>query len=130
MLSIILYIALIGLGGYMAYSQLQKDRRCSQPATGTVVGRDTMRVRGAKGRRTRHYAPVVEFIADGQTVRVTADVDSIFAGKFKDGDALEISYNPQNAEEMVAKGKSFRSNVLGGGLLILLGLLGLYLRIR
>lgn len=130
MATILISILMLALGGYMVFSQLQKDRRCSQPATATVVGRETKRVRSGKGRRSTHYAPVLEFEADGQTVRVTADVDSIFAGKYKDGATLEIRYNPQKPEETVVQGKSFRSGVLGGGLLMLLGILALYFSIK
>ena len=68
MATILISILMLALGGYMVFSQLQKDRRCSQPATATVVGRETKRVRSGKGRRSTHYAPVLEFEADGQTV--------------------------------------------------------------
>ena len=130
MSKIIVYILLIALGGYMAYAQIVKDRRCSQPAIATVVGRETKRVRGSRGRRTTHYVPVVEFPADGQTVRAAADIDSIFAKKYKDGDTLEIRYNPHNPEEIVVQGKSFRSAVLGGGLRALIGIAGMSLSLR
>ena len=127
---IIVYILLIAMGGYMAYAQIVKDRRCSQPAIATVVGRETKRVRGSKGRRTTHYVPVVEFPADGQTVRAAADIDSIFAKKYKDGDTLEIRYNPDKPEVFVVQSKSFRSGVLGGGLLALIGIAGMILSLR
>ena len=125
-MKIVFCVLLIALGGYMVYSQLKKGSRCSQPATATIVGRERKRVRNSR-RTSTHYAPVVEFAAGGQTVRATADVDSIFAGKYKDGDTLEIRYNPDQPEEIVVQGKSFRSGVLGGGFLILIGLMGLFL---
>ena len=127
MLKYIFCAFLIILGGYMAYIQLSKGKRCSQPATATIVGRDTKRVRGYKGRRSTHYTPVVEFEADGETVQATADVDSIFPNKYKDGNELEIRYNPDQPNEIIVKGKSFRSGVLGGAFLILLGIAGLFL---
>ena len=127
---IFVMILVIAAGGYMMFSQLKKDGRCSQPATATVVGRERNRRRGYKGHRTTHYSPVVEFTADGQTVRATADVESIFAGKYKDGATLEIRYNPQDTQEIVVQGKSFRSGVLGGALLILIGIAGLYFSIK
>ena len=131
MSKIIVYILLIAMGGYMAYGQIVKDRRCSQPAIATVVGRETKRVRGSRGRRTTHYTPVVEFATkEGQTVRAAADIDSIFAKKYKDGDTLEIRYNPHNPEEIVVQGKSFRSGVLGGGLLARIGIAGMILSLR
>ena len=76
MATILISILMLALGGYMVFSQLQKDRRCSQPAT------------------------------------------------------LEIRYNPQKPEETVVQGKSFRSGVLGGGLVMLLGILALYFSIK
>ena len=122
---ILIFIAMIVMGGYMAYNQLTRGRHCTQAVTATVVGRETKRVRGRRGRRTTHYAPVVEFMAGDQTIRATADVDSIFAGKYKDGDALQIRYNPDDPEEIVVQGKSFRSGVLGGCFVSLVGIVGL-----
>ena len=124
---IIIYILLLAMGSYMVYSQVSRGGRCTQQASAAIVGQERKRNRGARGRRTTHYAPIVEFTANGQTVRATADVDSIFSGKYKDGETLEIRYNPDNPEEIVVQGKSFRSGVLGGGLLILVGIAGLVL---
>ena len=129
-LRIIVFAALIALGSWMAYTQLMKGRRCSQPATASIVGRERKRTHSARGRSSAHYAPVVEFDAFGQTIRATADVDSVFAGKYKDGDTLEIRFNPQKPEEFVVQGKSFRSGVLGGGFLVLIGILGLILSLK
>ena len=127
---IFVFIALIVLGGYMAFSQITKGRRCSRPATAIIVGRETKRVHGYKHRRIIHYAPVVEFEANGQTIRGTADVDSAFAGKYKDGNTLEIRFNPEKPEEFVVLGKSFRSGVLGGGFLVLAGIAGLIFSLK
>ena len=51
---IIVMILAIAAGGYLMFSQLKKDARCSQPATATVVGRERNRRRGYKGARITH----------------------------------------------------------------------------
>ena len=129
-LRIIIFVAMIALGGFMAYNQLMRGRRCSRSATATVVGRESRRTRDSRGHRYTHYAPVVEFEADGHTIRGTADVDSAFAGKYKDGNTLEIRFNPEKPEEFVVQGKSFRSGVLGGGFLVLAGIAGLIFSLK
>lgn len=126
----VVYILMIVLGGFMVYLQIGKGRKCTEEATAVVVGRETKRIRSGKGRRRTEYHPVLEFTAGEQTVRKAADISSIFPGKYKDGDTLEIRYDPENPEEFLVKGKSFRTYALGGALLILMGAVGLYFRFQ
>ena len=130
MLNIILAVAILALGGYMMFAQLQKGKRCSEAATAVIVGREKNRRRGSRGLRTSHYSPIVEFTVNEETVRAVADVESVFSTRYKDGDSLEIRYNPQKNEEIVVQGQSFRSGVLGGAFLILVGLGILYFAIK
>ena len=41
MLNTILAIAIMALGGYMMFAQLQKGKRCTEAVTAVIVGRET-----------------------------------------------------------------------------------------
>ena len=129
MTRIIIYIAMILLGGALIVMQAGKSRRCTEETAATVVGTER-RTRRSRGRTSTEYHPVLEFAAKDQTVRKAAENSSMFRGKYKEGDSLTIRYNPENPEEFIVKGKVTATVFLGGAALILLGALGLYLRLK
>lgn len=121
-LKIILCVCLLALGVAMIVMQVKKTGRCTEEVTATVVGFERKRSGSVKRRRYTKY-PVVEFQVEDAAIRGTADVSSL---RYKEGSEIQVSYNREKPEEFVVKGRSFLSNVLGGALLIVLGLIGLY----
>ena len=95
----------------------------------TVVGTDRKSFRSRK--KTRHeYCPVVEFTANGVLCRATVENGSAFPGKYKEGQSLDIRYNPSNPEEIILKGKEPAAAIAGGLFLIVIGVLGFYFKFR
>ena len=120
---IVFCVGLLALGVVMIVMQILKSGRCTEEATATVVGFERKRTGTVKHRRYKKY-PVVSFAAEDTVVQGTADVSSL---RYKEGTEFQVKYNREKPEEFVVKGRSLLSNVLGGALLTVLGLFGLYL---
>jgi len=113
------------LGMYMIFSDISKARKCTGETVGTVVGTESKLVRG--GRRShREYFPVVEYDVDGSTYWKRADIGSRSASKYPEGSTLDVRYDPDDPEKFMIKGKSLRSGLFSGILLVLFGVLGIY----
>lgn len=122
----ILCAALAIGGAWLIWRSLASSSRCTEPAEAVIVGtqRRTHRVRG---RREAKYYPVLKFTVDGVEYQAEADVSSIFRNKFKEGETMQIRCNPEDPGEFMVKGKSLRSGLISGIVMLVLGLLGGYL---
>ena len=122
-------ILFIVAGGGLIVTKVMALRRCTEQTVGTMVGLDVKRLR--TNRRTRkEYHPVLEYTANGTVVRGTADINSVFKGRFKEGSTYDIRYNPEKPEEFVIRGRSLLSALLGGGFLLALGILILVVLVK
>ena len=125
----VVYIAMILLGGVLVVLKAGLMKRCTEETTATVVGLER-KTHHSRGRTSTEYHPVVEFAAKDVTVHKTAEISSIFRGKYKDGATLTVKYNPEKPEEFIVKGKFVWTGILGGSVLILIGALGLFLALK
>ena len=113
-------------GGWLIWKNLAVSSKCTEPTEATIAGteRRTHRVRG---RREAKYYPILKFTLDGVEYQATADVGSIFRNKYKEGETMQIRYNPEDPGEFMVKGKSLRSGLLSGIFMLVLGLFGVWL---
>lgn len=122
-------IFMILLGAYMIFLDLSKSRKCTAEAVGTVICVESKRVRSGRSRHTEYY-PVVEFEADGKIIQEKADISANSPSKFPEGSALDIVYDPLDPETFMVKGRSLRSTLFYGILLILVGAGAIFLFTR
>ena len=113
---LIVGILIFVVGAFLFYLAIRNAVKCKEETEGTVVGVERKRM-----SRKNHYYPVVEFEAQGRTIRKTADISSAFSTKYKEGKIMKIKYNADNPEEFFIKGKSFWADFLGGLFLMALG---------
>ncbi|MBR6452336.1 MAG: DUF3592 domain-containing protein [Lachnospiraceae bacterium] len=122
---LIVGILIFVVGGFLFYLAIRNLLKCKEEAEGTVVGVERKRM-----NRKNQYYPVVEFEAQGRTIRKTADVSSAFSTKYKEGKIMKVKYNADNPEEFFIKGKSFWTDFLGGLFLMAIGVFLIVLQFK
>lgn len=114
---LIVGLLIIAVGGFLFYLAIRNAVKCKEEAEGTVVG-----VERKRRNRKNYYHPVIEFEAQGKTIRKAADISSSFSTWYKEGKTMTVKYNADDPEEFFIKGKSFWGDFLGGLFLMAIGI--------
>ncbi len=123
----VLSALLAAIGVCLLVSELLRSGRCTERTVGTVTDvRSKTRSRGGRSR-SREYYPVLEYTVGGEVFRETADISSFFSERYRKGTQMEIRFNPARPTEFMVCGKSLRSGLFIGTLLLLIGAALLYL---
>ncbi len=129
MIRTVLFALLAAAGVYLLVSELLRSGRCTEKTVGTVTDVQAKR-RSAFGRnRDREYHPVLEYTAGGEVFREAADISSLFRERFREGDRMEIRFNPSSPKEFMVCGRSLRSGLFAGAALLVIGSALLYLNL-
>ena len=102
-------IIFLGVGGFLLYQGMSLVKKCTEESTATVVDMKQELDTDSNGMNYLYY-PIIEYDADGDTIRVTMSSGSSHPA-YNINDKITILYNPSKTEQFIVKGDK-SSNVM------------------
>ena len=110
----------IGIFIIVSYSKAQKIQTAE--ATATIIRVDSEVQTDTDGFDTRYYYPVIEYTVNNQKYETRLpDSGTTNSTEYKQGETVEIKYNPENPNELSKKGS--KGGLMGGIFFIVVGLI-------
>jgi hypothetical protein len=107
-----IYLVLFGLlmmgGGFYAKNQITQERATLTQTQGKVVDIVHRRERDRKDQQKDTYAPIIEFVAEGNLVRFRGRYESY---KASNGKILAVRYDPKQPATTAREVEAFESLV-------------------
>ena len=110
---ILVSIVCFGMGIFILVSYANAQKTQTAQATATVVRVDSQLETDSDGYDTRMYYPVVEYTVNGQSYEERLpDSGTSNSTTYKEGQTIEIQYNPDKPEKLSKKGA--KGGLIGG----------------
>lgn len=98
-------LLLIAAGIFLLVHGNAVKKRCTEPATGVVIGNKSEESIDDEGFTSHTYYPVIEYTAGDKVVSATASSGQN-PPKYQEGDKVEILYNPADTTEFLIQGET------------------------
>ena len=122
------------MGILIFISEFLKTKRCTSEASAAIVDvikQEHWDYRKHGSRHVTYYYPVLEFPAGDKIYRVKTNLKAVFPDTYKQGNRLNILYNPQNPSDLKLPQNSLLwDGIAGMGIMFLLGAIFAYIGIR
>lgn len=124
LITFLIGIACIIIGIFILVSHFKAQKTQTAETTATIIRVDSEVETDTDGFDTRHYYPVIEYTVNNQRYETRLpDSGSTNSTEYKEGEKVEIKYNPQNPNEISKKGSI--GGLVGGAFFILFGIVAL-----
>ena len=119
---ILVSIVCVGMGIFILVSYAHAQKTQTAQTTATVVRVDSEMETDSDGDYTRMYYPVVEYTVNGQSYEERIpDSGTSNSTTYKEGQTVEIKYNPDKPEELSKQGA--KGGLIGGIFFIAFGVI-------
>lgn len=119
---ILVSIVCVGMGIFILVSYAHAQKTQTAQTTATVVRVDSEMETDSDGYDTRMYYPVVEYTVNGQRYEERIpDSGTSNSTTYKEGQTVEIKYNPDKPEELSKQGA--KGGLIGGIFFIAFGVI-------
>lgn len=102
-IAIIIGVVFMAIGGVLYFMNNSKIQNCTVEVEATVVDHKIEVEVDGDNSRTLYY-PIMEYEADGKTMKVTMDKGSEEMEEYMTGEKVVVLYNPNNVAEFIVKG--------------------------
>ena len=117
---ILVSIVCIGMGIFILVSYAHAQKTQTAQTTATIIRVDSEVETDSDGFDTRRYYPVVEYTVSGQRYeKRLPDSGTSDSTTYKEGQTVEIQYNPDQPEELSKQGS--KGGLIGGIFFIAFG---------
>lgn len=116
-IGIIIGVIFLTVGGFLYIKNDNLTKNCTEETEATVVDMKRDLNTDSDGVTDYMYYPIIEYIANGNTVRVTMDSGSSTPA-YNIDEKITILYNPNKQKEFIVKGDK-SSNIMSIVLIVL-----------
>ena len=110
---ILVSIVCVGMGIFILVSYVHAQKTQTAQTTATIIRVDSEMETDSDGFNTRMYYPVVEYTVNGQDYeKRLPDSGTSDSTTYKEGQTVEIKYNPDKPEELSKQGA--KGGLIGG----------------
>lgn len=121
-IGLIMGIACIIIGIFILISYFNAKKTQTSETTATIVRIDSEMQTDSDGIDTRYYYPVIKYTIGGKDYETRLhNSGSTNSTEYKEGDKIEITYNPEKPEEISKKGST--GGIIGGIFFIIVGII-------
>ena len=121
-ITLIIGIACVVIGIYILVSHFNAKKTQTAETTATIIRIDSEVQTDSDGFDTRWYYPVIEYSVENQKYeKRLPDSGTTNSTEYKQGETVEINYNPQKPEEISKKGS--KGGLLGGIFFVVVGII-------
>ena len=122
LIGIIIGIACIVIGIIIMVSHFNAQKVQTAETTAKIIRIDSEVETDSDGFDTRYYYPVIEYTVDNQKYETRLpDSGTTNSTEYRQGEDIEIQYNPNNPKELSKKGST--GGLIGGIFFIVVGLI-------
>ena len=121
-ITLIIGIVAVVIGIIISVTHFTNQAKQTAETTATVIRIESRMETDTDGEDTRWYYPIIEYTVNNQKYeQQLPDSGSTISSDYKEGDKVEISYNPDNPNEISKKG-SF-GGLIAGIFFIIVGII-------
>lgn len=121
------------MGILIFISEYSENKRCTEKASAVIVDvikEERWRYRKHGSRYVTHYYPILEFPVRDKIYRVKTVIKATLPDTYKQGNRLDILYNPQNPADLKLQKNTVWEGVAGMILMFVFGTIFAYIAIR
>ena len=123
-ISLLAGIACIVIGIFILISHFKAQKTQTAETTATIIRVDSEVETDTDGLDTRNYYPVIEYTVNNQRYETRLpDSGTTDSSAYKEGEKVEIKYNPEKPNEISKKGS--KGGLIGGAFFIIIGIVAL-----
>lgn len=120
--TLIIGIAAVVIGIIILITHFTSQAKQTAETTATVIRIESRMETDTDGEDTRYYYPIIEYTVNNQKYeQQLPDSGSTISSDYKEGDKIEVTYNPDNPNEISKKG-SF-GGLIAGIFFIIIGII-------
>lgn len=121
-ITLIIGIVCVVIGIFILISHFTNQAKQTGEVTAKVVRIESRVEQDTDGLDTRYYYPIVEYTVDNKKYeQQLPDSGSTISSEYKEGDTVELSYNPDNPNEISKKGSI--GGMIAGIFFIIVGII-------
>lgn len=123
-ISLLAGIACIVIGIFILISHFKAQKTQTAETTATIIRVDSEVETDTDGLDTRNYYPVIEYTVNNERYETRLpDSGTTDSSAYKEGEKVEIKYNPEKPNEISKKGS--KGGLIGGAFFIIIGIVAL-----